>query len=411
MHPLSSAFVDSSIEARFGAQCFEDACGLHVSLLGLGAFASFLIAKNGLLITSAADTSQGNLSTAVPPGSPPVRPSGGELSGGVSTWTVVTIAEATMVAMAATICLRLLAPTAFDPAKAQRVSARGWTALVLLGLAIIAATSDPDPTDSTVAVKAQASSSPPISAASPPISAASPLILGVSPLELLELTCLGLASPLTGFLVATINGTLGMRFWHTASLIGLMQSAALLWVWRCANGLAARVALSSLMASLALGWAVSHLHERMHRSSFLRQHDLGLRDDATRAALHEIEAEMEREMQRLVVLRHAADRDQVIRRLQEELSRSREELSRAAVRVREATTRREAAERSARVHTRIWLSQQYQMHESLSQRNPSQSPNQSPSQSPSQGAGARPVASSGRSVPSSESLVREEHRT
>lgn len=371
-------------------------------LLGLGAFASFLIAKNGLLITSAADTSQGNLSTAVPPGSPPVRPSGGELSGGVSTWTVVTIAEATMVAMAATICLRLLAPTAFDPAKAQRVSARGWTALVLLGLAIIAATSDPGPTDSTVAVKAQASSSPPISAASPPISAASPLILGVSPLELLELTCLGLASPLTGFLVATINGTLGMRFWHTASLIGLMQSAALLWVWRCANGLAARVALSSLMASLALGWAVSHLHERMHRSSFLRQHDLGLRDDATRAALHEIEAEMEREMER--EMQRLVRRDQVIRLLQEELSR-------AAVRVREATTRRKAAERSARVHTRMWLSQQYQMHESQSQRNPSQSPNQSTSQSPSQGAGARPVASSWRSVSSSESLVREEHRT
>lgn len=62
-----------------------------------------------------------------------------------------------------------------------------------------------------------------------------------------------------------------MRFWHAASLIGLMQSAALLWMWRCANGLAARMALSSLMASLALGWAVSHLHERMHRSSFLRQ--------------------------------------------------------------------------------------------------------------------------------------------
>lgn len=38
--------------------------------------------------------------------------------------------------------------------------------------------------------------------------------------------------------------------------------------------------------------------------------------------------------------------------------RSREELSRAAVRVREATVRREAAERSARAHTRIWLSQQ-----------------------------------------------------
>lgn len=69
------------------------------------------------------------------------------------------------------------------------------------------------------------------------------------------------------------------------------------------------------------------------------QHDLGLRDNAARAALHEIEAEMEREMQRVVALRHAAGRDQVIRRLQEELSRSREELSRAAVRVREATAR------------------------------------------------------------------------
>jgi len=44
-------------------------------------------------------------------------------------------------------------------------------------------------------------------------------------------------------------------------------------------------------------------------------------------------------MQRVVALRHAADRDQVIRRLQEELGRSREELSRAAVRVREATAR------------------------------------------------------------------------
>ena len=44
-------------------------------------------------------------------------------------------------------------------------------------------------------------------------------------------------------------------------------------------------------------------------------------------------------MQRVVALRHAADRDQVIRRLQEELDRSREELSRAAVRVREAAAR------------------------------------------------------------------------
>ena len=62
-----------------------------------------------------------------------------------------------------------------------------------------------------------------------------------------------------------------MRFWHTASLLGLMQGAALLWVWRCTEGVAARVALASMMAALALGWAVSHLHERMHRSSFLRQ--------------------------------------------------------------------------------------------------------------------------------------------
>ena len=107
--------------------------------------------------------------------------------------------------MAAAICLRLLAPTVFDPAKAQRVSAMGWTALVLLGLAIVAATSDPDPTDSTVAAEAQAASSPPISAASPPISAASPPILDASPLEQLELTCLGLASPLMGFLVTYLS--------------------------------------------------------------------------------------------------------------------------------------------------------------------------------------------------------------
>ena len=170
-----------------------------MSLLGLGAFASFLVAKSGLLITSAAGTSQGNQTTAVPAGGPPVRLFGGELSGDASTWMVVTVAEASMVAMAAAICLRLLAPTVFDPAKAQRVSAMGWTALVLLGLAIVAATSDPDPTDSTVAAEAQAASSPPISAASPPI-------LDASPLEQLELTCLGLASPLMGFLVATING-------------------------------------------------------------------------------------------------------------------------------------------------------------------------------------------------------------
>ena len=72
------------------------------------------------------------------------------------------------------------------------------------------------------------------------------------------------------------------------------------------------------------------------------QHDLGLRDDAAEAALHEIEAEMEREMQEIVALRHAADGDEIIRRLHEELRRAREELSRAAVRVREATARREA---------------------------------------------------------------------
>ena len=108
--------------------------------------------------------------------------------------------------MAAAICLRLLAPTVFDPAKAQRVSAMGWTALVLLGLAIVAAsTSDPDPRDSTVAAEAQAAASPPISAASPPTSAASPPILDASPLEQLELTCLGLASPLMGFLVTYLS--------------------------------------------------------------------------------------------------------------------------------------------------------------------------------------------------------------
>jgi hypothetical protein len=60
------------------------------------------------------------------------------------------------------------------------------------------------------------------------------------------------------------------------------------------------------------------------------------------AALHEIEAEMEREMKKIVALRHAADGDEIIRRLHDELGRSREELSRAAVRVREATVRREA---------------------------------------------------------------------
>jgi hypothetical protein len=242
-----------------------------------------------------------------------------------------------------------------DPSKAQRVGARGWTALLLLGLvivALVAATRDPSPSDPKVTAEAQAASSPLISAA--------------SPLELFELAWLGLVPPLIGFLVATINGTLGMRFWHTASLLGLMQCAALLWAWRCTGGVAARVALASMMAALALGWAVSHLHERMHRSNFLRQHDLGLRDDAAMAALHEIEAEMEREMKKIVALRHAADGDEIIRRLHDELGRSREELSRAAVRVREATTRREAAERSARAHTRIWLSQQYQRQESQS---------------------------------------------
>ena len=91
------------------------------------------------------------------------------------------------------------------------MGARGWTALLLLGLAtvaIVAATSDPsptDPTDPTAAAEAQVASSPEISAASPLISAASPL-------ELLDLAWLGIAPPLMGFLVATINGTLGMRF-------------------------------------------------------------------------------------------------------------------------------------------------------------------------------------------------------
>jgi hypothetical protein len=64
------------------------------------------------------------------------------------------------------------------------------------------------------------------------------------------------------------------------------------------------------------------------------------------AALHEIEAEMEREMKKIVALRHAADGDEIIRRLHDELRRSREELSRAAVRVREATVRREAQTRT-----------------------------------------------------------------
>ena len=54
-------------------------------------------------------------------------------------------------------------------------------------------------------------------------------------------------------------------------LLAHLQGVALLWVWRCADGVAARLALSSMMAALALGWAVSHLHERMHRSNFLRQ--------------------------------------------------------------------------------------------------------------------------------------------
>jgi hypothetical protein len=64
------------------------------------------------------------------------------------------------------------------------------------------------------------------------------------------------------------------------------------------------------------------------------------------AALHEIEAEMEREMKKIVALRHAADGNEIIRRLHDELGRSREELSRAAVRVREATVRREAQTRT-----------------------------------------------------------------
>ena len=174
-----------------------------MSLLGLGAFASFLVAKNGLLITSAAEASQGNLSGA-PLGDRPLgsaEPSG-ELSGEASTWTVVIVAAANAAAMAVAICLRLLTYTVADPSKAQRVGARGWTALVLLGLAIVAlvaATSNPSPVDPTVAGKAQAASSPLISAASPLISAASPL-------ELLELAWVGLAPPLMGFLVATING-------------------------------------------------------------------------------------------------------------------------------------------------------------------------------------------------------------
>ena len=82
-------------------------------------------------------------------------------------------------------------------------------------MAIVAATSDPsptDPTDPTVAAEAQAAASQETSAASPLISAASPLISAASPLELLDLTWLGIAPPLMGFLVATINGTLGMRF-------------------------------------------------------------------------------------------------------------------------------------------------------------------------------------------------------
>jgi len=330
-----------------------------VSLLGLGAFAS-------LLIANAAEASQRNLS-GEPPGGPPVGLSGeplGELSGeAASTWTVVIVAVANASAMAVAICLRLLVHTVSDPSKAQRVGARGWTALLLLGLvivALVAATSDPSPSDPKVTAEAQA-------ALSPLISAASPLVSAASPLELLELAWLGLAPPLMCFLVATINGTLGMRFWHTASLLGLMQCAALLWAWRCTGGVAARVALASMMAALALGWAVSHLHERMHRSNFLRQHDLGLRDDAAMAALHEIETEMEREMKKIVALQNAADGNEIIRRLYDELRRSREELSRAAVRVREATTRREAAERSARAHTRIWLSQQYQRQEIQSQ--------------------------------------------
>jgi len=264
--------------------------------------------------------------------------------------------------MALAIGLRVLLHTVTEPHKAQRVGARGWTAavlLVLLGLALEAllafqATSEPD-----AAVQAgEQGEQPPPSA--------------------LELAWGGVAPPLLGFLIATINGTLGMRFGHAAALLGLMQCAASLWLWKGTDVLATRIALGSTVAALALGWSVSHLHERMHRSSFLLRHDLRLRDDAATAALHEIEAEMEQEIERIVVLRRAAGADEVIRRLREELRRSREELSRAALRVRESTARREAAERSTRAHTRFWLSTQSQRQGQKQTQSQSQSQRQSP---------------------------------
>ena len=46
------------------------------------------------------------------------------------------------------------------------------------------------------------------------------------------------------------------------------------------------------IADAGAGWAVSHLHERVHRRNFLRHHDLGLREDAAEATLHEIDGEM-----------------------------------------------------------------------------------------------------------------------
>ena len=58
--------------------------------------------------------------------------------------------------------------------------------------------------------------------------------------------------------------------------------------------------------------------------------------------------------------------------------RSREELSRAALRVRESTARREAAERSTRAHTRFWLSTQSQRQGQKQTQSQSQSQRQSP---------------------------------
>ena len=89
-----------------------------MSLLGLGAFASFLIAKNGLLITSATEAAQGNLSAEHTSGGSPAGPSG-ELPGEASTWTVVIVAAVNAAAMAVAICLRLLTHTVSDPAKAH----------------------------------------------------------------------------------------------------------------------------------------------------------------------------------------------------------------------------------------------------------------------------------------------------